>query len=75
MLSTETTSQVINFIKVRLLQHFIQNINTISKNRIEKLLQSCAGFAKCKYRCKNGIIDPKWLLLEERMNSSILKLV
>ena len=42
---------------------------------MEKLLQSCAGFVKCKYGCKNDVIDLKWLLLEERIDSSILKLV
>ena len=45
------------------------------KNRLEKLLQSCAGFAKYKYGCKNIVIDLKWLLLQERIDSSILKLV
>ena len=45
------------------------------KNRMEKLLQSCAGFVKCKYGCKYDVIDLKWLLLQERMDSSILKLV
>ena len=45
------------------------------KNRMEKLLQSCAGFVKYKYGCKNEVIDLKWLLLEERIDSSILKLV
>ena len=47
----------------------------MKKNRLEKLLQSSAGFVKCKYRCKNDVIDLKWLLLEERIDSSILKLV
>ena len=75
ILSMETTLRVINIIKVRLLPHFIQNITTISKNRMEKLLQSCAGFVKCKYGCKNDVIDLKWLLLEERIDTSILKLV
>ena len=42
---------------------------------MEKFLQSCAGFVKCKYGCKNGAIDLKWLLREERIGSSILKLV
>ena len=42
---------------------------------MEKLLQSCAGFVKCKYGCKNDVIDLKWQLLEERIDSSILKLV
>ena len=45
------------------------------KNRSEKLLQSCAGFVECKYGCKNDVIDLKWLLLEERIDSSILKLL
>ena len=35
------------------------------KNRLEKVLQSCAGFVKCKYGCKNDVIHLKWLLLEE----------
>ena len=42
---------------------------------MEKLLQPCAGSVKCKYGCKNDVIDLKWLLLEERIDSSILKLV
>ena len=45
------------------------------KNRSEKLLQSCAGFVECKCGCKNDVIDLKWLLLEERIDSSILKLL
>ena len=44
------------------------------KNRMEKLLQSCTGFFKYKYGCKNDVIDLKWQLLEERIDSSILKL-
>ena len=54
----ETTLRVINIVKVRLL---------------EKLLQSCAGFVKCKCGCKNDVIDLKWLLRKERIDSSILK--
>ena len=27
------------------------------KKWLEKLLQSCAGFVKCKYGCKNEVID------------------
>ena len=42
---------------------------------MEKLLQSSAGFVKSKYRCKNDAIDLKLLLLEERIDSSILELV
>ena len=42
---------------------------------MEKLPQSCAGFVNCKYGCKYDVIDLKWLLLEERIDSSILKLV
>ena len=42
---------------------------------MEKLLQSCAGFVKCKYGCKNDVIDLKWLLQEEQIDSLILKLV
>ena len=45
------------------------------RNRLKKLLQSCEGFVKCKYGNKNDVIDLKWLLLEERIDSSILKLV
>ena len=67
MLYTETTLQVINIVKVRLLQHIVQNITAISKNRLEKY--------GCKYGCKNDVIDLKWLLLEGRIDSSILKLV
>ena len=40
-----------------------------------KFFQSCAGFVKCKYGCKNDVTDTKWLFLEERIDSSILKLV
>ena len=42
---------------------------------MKKLLQSCAGFVKCKHGCKSNVIGLKWLLLEERIDSSILKLV
>ena len=42
---------------------------------MEKLLQSCAGFVKCKCGCKNDVTDLKWLLLEQRIDPSILKLV
>ena len=45
------------------------------ENGMEKLVQSCAGFVKCKYGRKNDVIDLKWLLLEERIDLSILKLV
>ena len=44
-------------------------------NKMEKLPQFCAGFVKCKYGCKNDVIDLKWPLLEEWIDSSILKLV
>ena len=54
---------------------FFKTLPQYQKNRMEKLLQSCAGFVKCKYGCKNDVIDLKWLLLEERIDSSILKLV
>ena len=63
---------VINIVKVRLLQHTVQNITAISKNRLVKLLQSCAVFVKCKYGWKNDVTDLKWLLLEEWTDSSIL---
>ena len=52
-----------------------KKIPQYQKNRMEKLLQSCAGFIKCKYGCKNDVIDLKWLLLEEQIDSSIVKLV
>ena len=42
---------------------------------MEKLLKSCTGFVKSKYRCKNDATDLTWLLLEERIDSSVLKLV
>ena len=72
MLSTETTLRVINTIKVRLLQDFVQSITIIlKKDRMEKLLQFCAGFVKCK----NDVIELKWLLLAERKDSWILQLV
>ena len=45
------------------------------KNKRKKLLQSCAYFVKSKYGCKNDIIDLKCLVLEKRIDLSILKLV
>ena len=42
---------------------------------MEKLLQSCAYFVKRQYGCKNDITDLKCLVLEERIDLSILKLV
>ena len=53
----------------------LKTLPQYQKNRLEKLLQSCAGFVKCKYGCKNDVIDLKRLLLEERIDSSILKIV
>ena len=44
------------------------------KKKIE-WINFCAGFVKCKYGCKNDVIDIKWLLLEERIDLSILKVV
>ena len=63
--------------KVRLLQQFIENIKRKrkKKDKMEKFLQSCVVFVKCKCGCKNDVIDLKWLLLEERIDSSTLKLV
>ena len=42
---------------------------------MQKLLQACAGFVKCKCGCKNDVIHLEWLLLQERIDSSILKIV
>ena len=42
---------------------------------MKKFLPSCAGFVKCKYRCKNDVVDLKWLLLEERIDLFLLRLV
>ena len=42
---------------------------------MEKLLKACAGFVKQKYGKREDIIDLKWLLIEERIELSILKLV
>ena len=53
----------------------LKTLSQYQRNRLKKLLQSCGGFVKYKYGNKNDVIDLKWLLLEERIDSSILKLV
>ena len=75
MLYMETTLRVINIVKLEYCKILSITLPQYQKNRLEKLLQSCAGFVKCKYGCKNDVIDLKWLLLEERIDSSTLKLV
>ena len=40
-----------------------KTLTQYKKNRMEKFLQSCAGFVKCKHECKNDVIDLTWLLL------------
>ena len=47
----------------------------VQKSRMEKLLQACAGFVKQKFGSKEDIIDLKWLLIDERIELSILKIV
>ena len=36
-----------------------KTLHQYQKSRVEKLLQSFAGFVKCKYGCKNDVIDLK----------------
>ena len=64
MLYMETTLRVINIVKLEYCKILSITLPQYQKNRLEKLLQSCAGFVKCKYGCKNDVIDLKWLLLE-----------
>ena len=67
ILFTETTLRVINISKLDYCNLLFKTLEQYQKNRMEKLLQSCAGFVKCKYGCKNDVIDLKWPLLEERI--------
>ena len=64
MLYMETTLRVINIVKLEYCKILPITLPQYQKTRLEKLLQSCAGFVKCKYGCKNDVIDLKWLLLE-----------
>ena len=45
------------------------------KQRNNKLVQACAGFVKCKYGVLNDIVDLNWLLVEERIDFVIMKLI
>ena len=43
--------------------------------RVNKLIQACAGFVKYKYGELKDIADLNWLLIEERIDFSLMKLV
>ena len=43
--------------------------------RINKLAQACAGFVKYKYRELKDTADLNWLLIEERIDFALMKLV
>ena len=43
--------------------------------RINKLVQACAGFVKYKYGELKDIADLNWLLIEERIDFALMKLV
>ena len=38
------------------------------KQRVNNLIQACAGFVKCKYEELSDIASHKWLLIEERLD-------
>ena len=43
--------------------------------RVNKLIQACAGFVKYQYGELKDIADLNWLLIEERIDSALMKLV
>ena len=43
--------------------------------RVNKLIQACAGFVKYKYGELKDIADLNWLLIEERIDFALMKLV
>ena len=43
--------------------------------RVNKLIQACAGFAKYKYGELKDIADLNWLLIEKRIDFALMKLV
>ena len=43
--------------------------------RVNKLIQACAGFAKYKYGELKVIADLNWLLIEKRIDFALMKLV
>ena len=43
--------------------------------RINKLVQACAGFVKYKYRELKDTADLNWLLIEKRIDFALMKLV
>ena len=43
--------------------------------RVNKLIQACAGFVKYKYGELKDIADLNWLLIEERIGFALMKLV
>ena len=47
----------------------------IRNTGINKLIQACADFWKCKYGGISDIADLKWFLVEETIDFAIIKLV
>ena len=43
--------------------------------RVNKLIQACAGFVKYKYGELKDIADLNWLLIEERIDFALMRLV
>ena len=43
--------------------------------RVNKLMQACVGFVKYKYGELKNIADLNWLLIEERIDLALMKLV
>ena len=69
-MSYQTRKQLIESLilsKSKLLQH---NLN----QRINKLVQACLGFVKCKYGEVSVIADLNWLLVKEIIDFAMMKL-
>ena len=54
---------------------FFKGLPKYQMQRVNKLMQACAGFGKYKYGELNDIPHLNWLLLEERIDIALMKLV
>ena len=54
---------------------FFKGLPKYQIQRVNKLIQACAGFVKYKYGELKDIADLNWLLIEERIDFALMKLV
>ena len=53
---------------------FLKDFRNIKNNELTNLSELGAGFVTCKYGEVNDVADLKWLLVEERIDFTTIKL-